>query len=80
MIFKLVQWWFDDGFGLKSVFMVFFMFFTRFCKVLVGTVTSDFVARLRDIEVNDTPRPAIKYRPNKQLWLICRGGLTYYLS
>ena len=31
----------------------------------VGTVNSDFVGFLPDIEMNDTSSPAIKHRPSK---------------
>ena len=42
----------------------------------VGTVASDFVGLLPNIEMNDTTSPAIKHRSSKQLWLICRDGST----
>ena len=46
----------------------------------VGTVTSDCVELLSDIEMNDIPSPVLKYRPRKTLWLICRNGPICHLS
>ena len=45
----------------------------------VETVISDFVGLSSDIRMMDTSSPVIKHDPNKQLRLICRGGLTYHL-
>ena len=46
----------------------------------VGTVTSNFVGLLPNMEMNDTSSPAIKQRPSKQLRLIYRDGPTLILS
>ena len=41
-----------------------------------GTGTFHFGGLLPDIEMNETPSPAIKHRPSKQPRLICRDGPT----
>ena len=46
----------------------------------VKMVTPHFTDLLPNIEMTDTPYPAIKHSSSKRLQCICRGSPTYHLS